>query len=96
MTLQQLINFAYGTGGAGGSLQILGGPNWIDKDRYVVGGKAEHPANMTELRSMLKALLIERFALKTHMGQREINVFELILARPDGKLGPKIMPWDGS
>ena len=95
MTLQGMIGFAYGTGGVGGTLQITGGPNWIDRDRYVVQGQAEGPATMAEMRVMLKSLLIERFALKTHTSSKEIDVFALVLARSDGKLGPKVEPWNG-
>jgi uncharacterized protein (TIGR03435 family) len=94
MTLQQLIGFAYGTGGLTGP-QITGGPSWIDKDRYTIQGEAEGTPDPTQKRLMLKTLLIERFALKTHTASKEINVFNLVLARSDGKLGPGITPWDG-
>jgi uncharacterized protein (TIGR03435 family) len=95
MTLQQLIGFAYGTGGLTAP-QITGGPIWIDKDRYTIQGEAEGTPDQTQKRLMLKTLLQERFALKVHTTSKEVNVFNLVLARSDGKLGPKVMPWEGS
>jgi uncharacterized protein (TIGR03435 family) len=94
-TLKQMIGFAYGNGGLVG-IQVSGGPNWIDQDRYTVEGQAEGTPTPAEFRAMLKSLLIERFALKTHTTTKEINVYNLVLARSDGKLGPKLKEWDGT
>ena len=41
---------------------------------------------------MLKALLIERFALRTHTEVRQLPRFELTLARSDGRPGPSLKP----
>jgi uncharacterized protein (TIGR03435 family) len=95
MTLQTMIGFAFGTGGLNGP-PVTGGPSWIDKDRYVVDAIAEKPGTMADYRLMLKALLVERFGLKIHTTSKEINVFDLVLARSDGKLGPGVTPWDGT
>jgi uncharacterized protein (TIGR03435 family) len=94
MTLLQIIRFAYAEG-LGTNLEITGGPNWLDKDRFDVEAKAEGPATPPELRQMMRTLLAERFALKSHPDTKEVNVYALVLARSDGKLGPKIQPWDG-
>lgn len=45
---------------------------------------------------MLRALLEERFALKTHTETQSIDVYALVPARSDGKLGPKVEAWDGT
>jgi uncharacterized protein (TIGR03435 family) len=45
---------------------------------------------------MLRALLEERFALKTHTETQTIDVFALVPARSDGKLGPKVEVWNGT
>ena len=94
MTLLQLIRFAYAEG-LGTNLEITGGPNWLDKDRYDVEAKVEGTATPAELRLMLRTLLAERFGLKSHPDSKEVNVFAMVLARSDGKLGPKVQPWDG-
>jgi uncharacterized protein (TIGR03435 family) len=94
-TLKQMLGFAYGNGGLVG-MQVSGGPNWIDKDRYMVQGQAEGMPTPAEIRLMLKTLLIERFALKTHTATKEMDVLNLVLARSDGKLGPKVEKWDGT
>jgi len=44
------------------------------------------------LRERIKALLADRFKLKTHTESREMNVSALMLARADGKLGPNLKP----
>ena len=38
----------------------------------------------------------ERFALKTHMETQTIDVYALLPVRSDGKLGPRVEPWDGT
>ena len=44
------------------------------------------------MRPLLRNLLIERFKLKTHTEPREMPVYDLVLARSDGRLGPDIKP----
>lgn len=39
---------------------------------------------------MLRGLLAERFKLKVHGESRETQIYALVLAREDGKLGPKL------
>jgi uncharacterized protein (TIGR03435 family) len=93
MTLQGMIGFAWG--GTGGTMQVSGGPNWMDKDRFNVEAQAEGQPSMNDMRLMLRSLLIERFALKTHNTSKEIDVYNMVLARADKKLGPKVTDWDG-
>jgi len=94
MTLLQMIRFAYGKGFAY-DLEITGGPSWIDKDRYELEGKAAGQVSLTERRLMLKTLLADRFGLKVHTDSKEVNVYAMTVVRLDGKLGPKVLPWDG-
>lgn len=45
-------------------------------------------ATSDELREMLQTLLAERFKLAVHYETQERPVYALVLARPDGRLGP--------
>jgi uncharacterized protein (TIGR03435 family) len=79
-----------------GNIEIIGGPGWIDKDRYDIEGKSEGLATLTQRKQMTKALLADRFGLKVHAQTKEVNVYSMTVARSDGRLGPKVEPWDGT
>jgi uncharacterized protein (TIGR03435 family) len=74
--------------------QIVGGPDWIDSDRFDITAKASKPFAQEEARAMLQALLADRFGLATHMETRELPVYLLVLARKDGALGPQMKKAD--
>jgi len=68
--------------------QIIGGPAWLDTDRYDMEAKAEKPSTPEELHVMLINLLVERMQLKFHRQQREMPIYALTL----DKGGPKLTP----
>jgi uncharacterized protein (TIGR03435 family) len=74
--------------------QIIGGPTWQLSSKFDITAKPADGAVATEdaLRERLKALLADRFKLKTHTETREMTVSALMLARSDGKLGPNLKP----
>ena len=39
---------------------------------------------------MLRALLVKRFALKARVESRIMDVYALVVARPDRQIGPKL------
>jgi uncharacterized protein (TIGR03435 family) len=47
---------------------------------------------MKELPQLLRSLLADRFKLKTHTESRELPLYDLVLARSDGRLGPDLKP----
>src|SRR6185369_14874213 len=47
-------------------------------------------AKLDDMRLMLRGLLADRFKLKAHAERREVPIYSLVLARGDGKLGPKM------
>jgi uncharacterized protein (TIGR03435 family) len=61
--------------------RILGGPKWIDTDRFDIQARATSPVTRREAMPMLRALLEERFALKAHTERREHAVYALVVNR---------------
>jgi uncharacterized protein (TIGR03435 family) len=94
-TLRVMIYWAYGTG-LSTAVNVSGGPDWMNRNRYTIEATAEGNPADRDYRAMLRSLLEERFALKVHRESREIDVFALLPARADGKLGPKVKPWSGT
>jgi uncharacterized protein (TIGR03435 family) len=76
--------------------RVIGGPEWIESALYEINAQASTPWQTSpdgpprELFLMIRSLLHERFKLKTHIETRELPVYELVLARADGSLGPQL------
>ena len=88
--LRVLIRLAYGVQ----DFQIVGGPSWQMSNKFDVTAKAAEGTGTTmpDVLSMVKALLADRFTLKTHMETRELPISALVIARSDKKLGPDLKP----
>jgi uncharacterized protein (TIGR03435 family) len=83
VTLKRCIMGAYGVG----PLQISGGPDWIDSDRFEISAKADQPIDDDAvLMVMLQGLLAERFKLVVHHETRTVSALVLKVA----KNGPKL------
>ena len=95
-TLQNLIAAAYGMADIQALVpeRVLGGPGWIDSERYNIDAKASTEFHFApggppkDMLLMLRSLLEGRFKLVAHRETREMPVFELVVAREDGRLGP--------
>ena len=71
--------------------QIVGGPSWQNSNKFDITAKAEDgSASLDQMRIMLRELLEDRFRLKAHVETREVPIYTLVLARGDGRLGPKM------
>jgi bla regulator protein BlaR1 len=79
--------------------QVVGGPAWINKDRYDIKGKApdqlrQAMEKMSEdegsatIKTMQQSLLAERFHLKVHFETREMQLFEMVPAKGGLKIKP--------
>lgn len=79
-SLRDLIQWAYDTP----PFQIEG-PAWLNDNRFDVLAKAESGGDDAKLRLMLRSLLEDRFGLKAHQEQKEMQIYGLTLA----KGGPK-------
>ena len=96
MQLRELITFSYQIQ----RFQLEGGPDWVASDRFDIQARSERAVPATgaffngqdALRMMLRTLLADRFKLVLHKETKELPIFELVLARPDGRLGPNLRP----
>lgn len=67
-------------------------PNAAVQERFTVEGRMPVTTTTTDLKLMLRALLIDRFKLRVHVESREQDAYALMLARRDGQLGPRLQP----
>ncbi len=66
---------------------IVGGPSWIEYDRFDIAAKAPQGTSQENLRLMLQALLADRFGLKVHKDTRMMDGgFALTLGKDKHKL----------
>ena len=73
--------------------ELVGGPVWMDIDRWDIAAKAESPT--AAMLPMIRTLLADRFKLVTHHEARERSIYALVIARRDGQLGPSLRPSTG-
>jgi hypothetical protein len=84
--LRDLIVTAYG---GNVRAQVIGGPKWIDSDRYeIIARSSEDHPRAELLGPMLRALLEDRFQLKVHRETKEGRIYKLTVA----KNGPNLQP----
>jgi uncharacterized protein (TIGR03435 family) len=73
--------------------QVVGGPGWIDSDRFFIEAKAAQPVeDDAVLDAMMQALLQERFHLAFHREDRNLQALVLEVA----KNGPKLEKASGT
>lgn len=72
------------------SFQVVGGPGWIDGERFDVTARAPEGTSPNQILLMVRTLLAERFKLVAHTEKREQPVYALMVARTDGRLGPNL------
>src|SRR4029077_13298302 len=69
---------------------FIGLPDWAASDRYDINAKGEGDVTPDQMPTLLRGLLADRFGLQSHNEQRELPIYELVLARSDGRFGPKL------
>lgn len=93
--LLQLLVFAY----AKNMYQIQGMrqqlPDWARYTKYDVQARVEGEPTKNEMRAMMRTLLEDRFALKTHVEARTVPVYKLVEAKA-GKTGARLKPYSES
>ena len=86
VTLRMLIRNAYQLP----TDEIVGGPDWMNADRFDVQAKAIEDTPQKQVLLMLQTLLTDRFRLQAHRETRDLPVYALVMARRDGRLGPQL------
>lgn len=91
VSLRLLIGIAYDVR----DFQISGGPGWMSSDRYEINAVTEGTERTLppeKMRELLRALLAERFQLKTHDEEKELPVYNLVVAKGGPKLKESEVP----
>ena len=81
-TVKDMVAFAYSVP----VFRVSGGPGWTATEAYDIEAKAAGPASNAEFKTMLQALLADRFQLALHRESKESSVYNLVVA----KSGPKL------
>src|SRR5262249_44782393 len=92
-SLRMLLQMGYqrfnNNGLPNGQLQILGGPNWIDSDRYDLQAKPDCSGGVIsreQMQLMIQSMLEDRFVLKAHFETRELPIYNLVVAKDSAKI----------
>jgi bla regulator protein blaR1 len=93
-TLKELIRLAYSRF-AFDTREITGGPSWIDSERFDIAATLGNPLPQgfdstglpAGLSAMLRTLIEDRFAVRTHNERRDGDVYALTFARSDKTIG---------
>ena len=72
--------------------EVEGYPAWVERERYDITAKPPAGSTRPQRSDMMRRLLQDRLKMKGHVEERERNVFALVVARSDGRLGPRLKP----
>jgi len=92
VTMVDLIALAYGINDPD---LIVGGPNWLERDRFDISAKAPAATPPDTVKVMLQSLLANRFKLVLHKDTRPAPGFVLAVARGGHKMKEAGGPGDG-
>ena len=90
-TMLDLIRTAYGVDPE----KVIGGPNWLEMDRFDVFAKAPAGSTAESRRLMLQALLADRFKLVVHNDSKPIPAFALKAGKRPAE-GDRMAPAPGA
>ncbi len=81
-TMVDLIASAYGVDGE----KVLGGPFWLETDRFDILAKAPTNATQATARLMLRSLLADRFKLTIHNEDKQMSAWVMTASKPGPQL----------
>jgi uncharacterized protein (TIGR03435 family) len=87
VTLRDLLVAAYELE----TFRIVGGPEWMERDRFDIQARALSPVGREEGTALLRALLADRFTVRARLEQRAHPIFSLVTS-DDGRPGPRLRP----
>jgi uncharacterized protein (TIGR03435 family) len=89
VTLRMLVMFAFDKQ----PFQLVGGPSWQNSNKFDIEARTRDSSTpLEQMRLMTRSLLADRFQLKSHTETREVPIYALVVARDNGRLGPKLKP----
>ncbi len=83
-TMIDLIRIGFGVD----TTRIVGGPPWLEFDRFDIAGRAPASTSPDTTRLMLQSLLADRFHLAAHYETRPVPTFVLAAGKGVAKLKP--------
>lgn len=83
-TMLDLIRTAYNVEAD----KVVGGPSWLDYDRFDIAGKTKSGTRPETLRQMLQTVLADRFSLVVKKDTRQVPGYVLSMGKRDLKLKP--------
>ena len=86
MTLVQVLVNAYPSRAG----DYIGLPDWVQSERYDISVKPPAGSTPDQMRGMWRALAADRMKLVAHDETVERPIYNLVVARADGRLGPNL------
>jgi uncharacterized protein (TIGR03435 family) len=88
-SLRELIAAANNVDGA---FRVVGGPPWVDTDRFDVQARPSAPVRPGDGMAMMRTLLADRFGLRTRLARQGRPIFALMTTDSGGRTGPRLRP----
>jgi uncharacterized protein (TIGR03435 family) len=87
-TLENVVRFAYDLPG----YRVAGGPDWVRSAKFDIEARAARDLSADQIKTLVQAMLKDRFQLVSRLERREGTVYTLWPARDDKRLGPNLRP----
>jgi uncharacterized protein (TIGR03435 family) len=83
-SVADLLKFAYDLH----PRQIVGGPSWLEAEKFDVSGKPDTAGmpTVSQMKLMIQKLLADRFALTFHREPKELSVYAVTVAKGGAKI----------
>jgi len=89
-TIRQIFQLAYSSEAA----DPIGAPAWMSTERFDLVVRFEGMPTEAERRTMFQEIFATQLKLKVHYERRDTPVYNLVVARSDGKLGRTLRKLD--